>query len=398
MNGNRIAEKLKALGAIGCQPGMGTTRLAYSRDYIAGRKFTEELMKDAGLEVSLDSVGNLSGTLGGKIKKRIAVGSHLDTVPNGGIYDGALGVIAAIECIRELQKSGYKNRHTIEVIAFTEEEGNVIGGTFGSKCFTGQKIEQVEYEKMNEYGLDEKALREARRKKEDYQCYLEYHIEQGGVLESENKTIGIVEGIVGIIRFRAVVKGSANHAGTTLMKLRDDAVVKACSIISDITAYVSDRFEDMVCTVGNVWVPGGAANVVPGECGFLLELRGRSLKPMYQVIEYIKKKYKSEGLSLEQILEQHETEMNQEITSLAEAVCKEKQLPFKRMFSGAGHDAMNMAFITPCGMIFIPSAGGISHNPKEYSNPEDIEKGKEVLKEMILRLDREGGEKDEDIN
>jgi acetylornithine deacetylase/succinyl-diaminopimelate desuccinylase-like protein len=377
----KIIEELKTLGHIGFQSGMGTTRLAYSKDYIKGRKYIEQLMKDVGLKISLDSVGNLSGVLDGTIKKRIAVGSHLDTVPNGGIYDGALGVIAAIECVREFQKIGYKNRHTIEVIAFTEEEGNVIGGTFGSRCFAGQKIEPMEYKKMYQY----------------YICYLEYHIEQGGVLDNENKTIGIVEGIVGIIRFRATVQGTANHAGTTPMKLRDDAVVKACKIISDITDCVRCFHEDMVCTVGNIWVPNGAANVVPGECSFILELRGKSLGSLYQPIEYIRKKYKSRGLMLEQILEQHETEMDKEIVDLSESVCMGKRVSYKKMFSGAGHDAMNMALITPCGMIFVPSANGMSHNPQEYTDPKDILEGKNVLKEIILKIDAKG-KKNDDIN
>lgn len=398
MSGIVIAENLKRLGAIGFQPGAGTTRMAYSPEYEEGRDYVKKLMEDAGLEVSLDSVGNLSGVLRGKTNKRIAAGSHIDTVPGAGIYDGTLGVIAAIQCVKELRNSGYENEHTIEIIAFTEEEGNVIGGTFGSKCFTGQAPEPVELEKMRAYGLTGESVKAALRNKEDYRCYLEYHIEQGGILENENKTIGIVEGIVGIIRFRAMVKGTANHAGTTPMHLRDDAVAKACEIISDLTAHVSDRYQDMVCTVGDVWVPRGAANVVPGECGFLIELRYRSLEPMYEVIDYIKEKYSGAGLALEQILEQKETVMSGSIADLAEDICREKQYSYKRMFSGAGHDAMNMAYFTPCGMIFIQSAGGISHNPKEYSSPEDIEKGKEVLKEMIVNLDREGRAVDENAD
>lgn len=398
MSGIVIAENLKGLGAIGFQPSAGTTRMAYSPEYEEGRDYVKKLMEDAGLEVSLDSVGNLSGVLRGKTDKRIATGSHIDTVPGAGMYDGTLGVIAAIQCVKELRSNGYENEHSIEVIAFTEEEGNVIGGTFGSKCFTGQRIEPAELEKMKAYGLTEESVKAARRNEEDYRCYLEYHIEQGGVLESENKTIGIVEGIVGIIRFRATVKGTANHAGTTPMHLRNDAVVKACGIISDLISYVSDHYRDMVCTVGDVWVPRGAANVVPGECGFLIELRYRSLEPMYEAIKYIREKYDESNLTLEQILEQKETVMSCSIAGLAEDICREKQYSYKRMFSGAGHDAMNMAYFTPCGMIFIQSAGGISHNPKEFSSPEDIEKGKEVLKEMIVNLDREGRAADENAD
>lgn len=398
MDADGIVKNLETLGKIGFVPEKGTTRMSYTEEYAAGREFVKSLMENVGLKVSIDSVGNLSGLWEGLIKRRLAVGSHIDTVPNGGFYDGTLGVIAAIQSIRELKESGYQNRHSIEVIAFTEEEGNVIGGTFGSKCFTGQKIEPVEYEKMKAYSLDEKSVQESLRKGKDYKCYLEYHIEQGGVLERENRTIGIVKGIVGIIRFRASVKGTANHAGTTPMNLRDDAVLKACSIISDLSSYITKNYGNMVCTIGDIWVPNGAVNVVPGECGFLLELRGASLKPMYRAIEFITAKYETKGFSLEQILEQHETTMDHRMVRLAEVVCNEKQYSYKKMFSGAGHDAMNMALLIPCGMIFIPSIGGISHSLKEYSTPEDIEKGKEVLKEMIVRLDSESGCEDENNN
>lgn len=233
INGTRLYDHLTRLGRIGFVPKEGTTRLPYTPAYDEGRIYVQQCMEQAGLQTSVDPVGNLIGTLPGQ-GEIICIGSHIDTVPGGGIYDGTYGVLSGIECVQRLKELGYQNRHPIQVIAFTEEEGNVIGGTFGSKAFTGGEIDEAMRPNLALHGLTMEQVGACRRDLTQYQCYLELHIEQGGVLEAERMQIGVVDGIVGIVRYRMTVSGCANHAGSTPMHLRDDALVKACRIITQL--------------------------------------------------------------------------------------------------------------------------------------------------------------------
>ena len=387
---DQICKELKTLGAIGFTPDKGTTRVAYSKDFYLGRSYVENLMRKAGLKVCIDSVGNLIGLKEGTdpSEKIISLGSHIDSVPGGGIYDGCLGVLGAIACIRKMCQEGYQNRHPLEVIAFIEEEGNAVGGTFGSKCFTGTALTDGEKEKAEALGISITAIKQAKRQKADYAAYLELHIEQGGILENENLDIGIVEGIVGIYRYHCSVKGQANHAGTTPMYLRDDAFFKSVVMLKDLFTQVSQRKDGMVCTVGSFHIVNPAVNVVPGETEFILEARSPHTKIMVSIIEQWKEKYEKQGLTVAQFSGQRETEMEHTLLNKMEEICTEKGYSYKRMFSGAGHDAMNMASFTPSAMIFIPSMCGISHRIKEYSNEEEIEKGTEVLYQMIKKCDQ----------
>ena len=387
----RIYEELKELGKIGFSPGMGTSRVAYSPDFFRGRDFVAGKMEEAGLEIQTDGVGNLTGLWKG-IKtgeKKILVGSHIDSVPGGGIFDGCLGVIGAIECIRALRREGYENIHPIEVAAFIEEEGNAIGGTFGSRCFIGGKITAEEKEKARAFHLTENEIQQAARNVQDYQAYLELHIEQGGILEKEKRDIGIVEGIVGIARYSGSVLGESNHAGTTPMELRDDAMMKSVMMLQDLFQQISMQKDGMVCTVGAFSIPEPAINVIPGKTEFRLEGRGPSLDELIHIIDSWREKYKDRNLQLEIFLEQKETKMDETLKQMIENVCQEEGFSWKRMYSGAGHDAMNLAGILPTGMIFIPSKDGVSHSEKEYSSMEAIGKGTQTLYQMIKKIDRE---------
>ena len=247
INGPRLSGHLTRLGQIGFVPGEGTTRLPYTPAYDEGRAYVQWCMEQAGLQTSIDPVGNLIGTLPGK-GKTICMGSHIDTVPGGGIYDGAYGVLAGIECVQRLRELGYQNRHPIQVVAFTEEEGNVIGGTFGSKAFTGGAIDGAMRPNLALHALTMEQVGACRQDLAKYQCYLELHIEQGGLLEAEGAQIGLAGGIVGIVRYRMTVSGCANHAGSTPMHLRDDALVSACRIITKLMDRARAASPDMVCT------------------------------------------------------------------------------------------------------------------------------------------------------
>lgn len=387
----RLMTHLTHLGGIGFKEGKGTTRMAYSPEYFLGAEYVKGLMEDAGLEVKTDAVGNMTGTWEGSSADEgmIACGSHLDSVPCGGIYDGTLGVLAAIECIRVMRESGYQPRHTLQVIAFEEEEGNVVGGTFGSRCAAGQPLEETVMESLPRFGMDEESVKSSQLDGSLYRGYLELHIEQGGILEKEQKHIGVVGGIVGITRYRATVDGFANHAGSTPMNLRDDAFEKTCHIVADLMDRVRSYNSTMVCTVGTISLQPGAVNVIPGRSEFVIELRDRTMEGMYQMADQLQKDYAESGLHLQQILDQRETPCDPTLQELVRNAADKLELSRLEMFSGAGHDMMNMGKIMPSALIFIPSKGGISHREEEYSSPQDIENGANVLLQTLLLLDQE---------
>ena len=387
INQERLMRNIFELGKIGFEEGKGTTRLSYSENYNLGREYVKNKMLDAGLEVFVDPVGNLCGRLPGN-GKIISLGSHLDSVPNGGIYDGAYGVLAAIECVTTIQEIDYKNVHPIEIIAFIEEEGNVIGGTFGSKSFAGVDIDKAMEPKMDIYSITKEDVKASKRNKEDYLCYLELHIEQGGILETENIEIGIVGGIVGILRHKAVVKGDSNHSGSTPMNLRNDAFVKTCEIVTKLMNKVKEKDSDMVCTVGCINVQPGAVNVIPGRVEFIIEQRNSTIQPMYEVIEELGNEYSSLEFTTTEYINQKETICDDRILELARESAKELGFEYKEMFSGAGHDLINMGLFIPSGLFFIPSKNGISHNINEYSSPESIGKGSELLLKILLEIDK----------
>ena len=228
INGTRLYDHLTRLGQIGFVPKEGTTRLPYTPAYDEGRIYVQQCMEQAGLQTSVDPVGNLIGTLPGQ-GEIICIGSHIDTVPGGGIYDGTYGVLSGIECVQRLKELGYQNRHPIQVIAFTEEEGNVIGGTFGSKAFTGGEIDEAMRPNLALHGLTMEQVGACRRDLTQYQCYLELHIEQGKVLEECKTQVGIVGTIAGPVRYRVYLRGMAEHSGATPMDMRSDALCAAAA-------------------------------------------------------------------------------------------------------------------------------------------------------------------------
>lgn len=403
VNQDRLHESLMKLSTFGKNAAGGSDRVAYSRHDIEARVYVKELMKNAGLEVSVDFAGNIIGKRAGKIPglKPIAFGSHIDEVPNGGDYDGPVGSLGAIEVIQTLHENGIVTDHPLEVIIFTNEEGGVIG----SRALAGQLSQEAlktvsssgltQSEGIKALGGDPNRIGEVKRNSGDLAAFLELHIEQGSNLDREKLNIGVVEGIVAIEWWEFTYTGFANHAGTTPMNMRKDPMLPAARLVLAINEIVTSHEGAQVGTVGKIQAYPGAGNVIPGEVKLNLELRDLSAEKIWKIYGEIEAKAK-------QLAEESNTEVSiihREVASkpaLAdpsiqksiENSAKSLGLTFKYLPSGAGHDAQEMARLAPMGMIFVPSKAGISHAPSEYSSPEDIANGANVLLQTILSLDK----------
>ena len=398
VNLNRLKENLIELGWIGYNGNNknlpygdnGITRLAYSKEYKKADKFVGNLMEKAGLKVYRDSVGNLYGTLtSSETDEHIMIGSHIDTVPEGGMFDGALGVLGALETVQTLIENDYLNNNNLTVVAFTGEEGTEIGGTLGSRCFTGEiELNKKELEFFKDKGINSEDLMKTKIDKEKIKDYLEIHIEQGEVLKNEDISIGVVKGIVGIARYKVTVIGEANHAGTTPMKLRDDALVKASKLITKVNEIVEDIGGDLVGTVGQIDVEPGAVNVIPGRVEFTIELRDMEKANINQVMKKIKSSLNKNELMIEDILYEESVYLNEKVQNIIKKSAQKLNYDFKEMISGAGHDANPLSKITSTGMIFVPSHRGISHSPEEWTDWTEIQKGIEVMLEAVKSLDK----------
>ena len=398
----RVMARLEALGRIGRTAEGGVSRPAFSEPDIQGRAYVIGLMKESGLEVRIDPAGNIIGRRAGKDKeaKPIVIGSHLDTVPNGGKYDGALGVIAALECVQALEESGFETRHPIEAVVFVDEEGGLIGSRGMVGELDDQTLEltspsgKTVREGITALGGNPDQLGGAARAKGDIAAYLELHIEQGGVLDSLGIPIGIVEGIVGIARWDVTVEGSANHAGTTPMDKRRDALLAASRLILAVNRIVTAEPGRQVGTVGRIRAEPGAVNVIPGKVVMSLELRDLSMEKVRSLFGRIRseaqgiEKETGTSIAFAALEETPPAATDQALRSLIRESAAELGLSALDLPSGAGHDGQSIAKIAPIAMIFIPSAGGISHSPGEFSRPEDIANGTRTLLQTLIKADR----------
>jgi len=401
VNGPRIAEHLVALSQFGKNPQGGVSRVAYSEADRQGREYVMGLMRAADLDVKVDAAGNLVGRRGGSDRalKPLAMGSHIDSVPEGGNYDGDVGSFSAIEIAQTLAEKGVTTRRSLEVIVFADEEGGTIGSHALSAEVTAKQLDLVSNsgktirEGIKFIGGDADKLATARRKRGDLAAYLELHIEQGGVLDTEKINIGVVEGIVGITHWEVRIDGFANHAGTTPMNQRHDAMLAAARFIDAVNRVVTSIPGRQVGTIGKIQAWPGAYNVIPGKVVLGLELRdldNARVQTMYQKIRSEADAIsRSTGTSFDftQTEEIMPAPTDERLRKLIEDTAKSLGLSTKRLPSGAGHDAQEIARLCPVGMIFVPSVGGISHSPKEYSRPEDITNGANVLLNSLLKLD-----------
>jgi N-carbamoyl-L-amino-acid hydrolase len=402
VNGARISEHLNALAEFGKNPQGGVSRLAYSEADRRGREYVFGLMQQAKLGVSIDAAGTIIGRRAGSDQslKPLLFGSHIDSVPEGGNYDGAVGSLGAIEVAQTLAENNLTTRHPLEVVIFQNEEGGLIGSRAMNGELTEKELDLVSRsgktirEGIRVLGGDTTKLFSAKRDKGSIAAYLELHIEQGGILEAEKLDIGVVEGIVGINWWDVTIEGFANHAGTTPMNNRQDALLAAAKFIEAVNRIVTSIPGRQVGTVGRIQALPGAPNVIPGKVVLSLELRDLDAAKIQMLFEKIKTEADQIAQAGRTKFDFKEINVNipaptdPRIRSLIDQSARELGLSTKQMPSGAGHDAQDMARLGPVGMIFIPSIGGISHSPKEFSRPQDITNGANVLLGALLKLDR----------
>lgn len=401
VNSGRINDHLTALSQYGKNLQGGVSRVAYSEADRQGREYVAGLMRAAGLDVSIDAAGNIVGRRPGSdpALKPLVIGSHIDSVPEGGNYDGDVGSLSAIEVAQTLLENKLTTRHPLEVIIFANEEGGTIGShAIGGEITDKQLSLTTNSGKTMRDGIkfiggDPERLASARRKHGDIAAYLELHIEQGGTLDTEKINIGVVEGIVGITQWEVKIEGFANHAGTTPMSQRRDALLAAAKFIEAVNRAVTSIGGRQVGTVGKLQVSPGAYNVIPGKVVLGLELRDLDATRIQMFYQNIRAEAahiaKSSGTTFDF------TETNNivpaptdpRLRKLIDETARGLGFSTKALPSGAGHDAQEIARLCPVGMIFIPSIGGISHSPKEYSRPEDIANGANVLLHTLLKLD-----------
>jgi beta-ureidopropionase / N-carbamoyl-L-amino-acid hydrolase len=384
----------------------GTTRLAYSQEDNRGRLVAMEMMREVGLKVRIDPAGNILGRRAGTGDLPVIMfGSHIDTVRQAGRFDGVLGTVAAIECVRALRSAGTSTKHPLEVVIFANEEGQNFGALCGSRAIAGD-IEKDELERVDASGRtladairsiggspDE--LASSMRRKGQIRAFIELHIEQGGDLDRLGIPIGAVEGISGIQHTDVRTTGVANHSGTTSMSMRQDALVGAAELVLVVRKMAADLHSCRVATVGLLTVSPNSVNVVPGTVELTLEIRDMQVERIANTIATIKVEADDIATRCGVQFEFLDRKLvdpvlaDPAVLGAIEESCRALGLPFHRIPSGAGHDAQMMARIAPMGMIFVPSVGGISHSPKEFTDDEDCARGAEVLLETILRLDRQ---------
>jgi beta-ureidopropionase / N-carbamoyl-L-amino-acid hydrolase len=403
VNGDRIQQHITALSKYGANPEGGVSRVAFSDADIAGRKYVNGLMLEAGLNIRTDAAGNMIGRREGSDPKlpAIMIGSHTDSVPGGGNYDGDVGVIGAIEVAQTLQERGVRLKHPLEVVVFADEEG----GTVGSFAMIGQ-LQPAALELMTHSGKtirdgiraiggDPDNLRKAQRLPVELKAYIELHIEQGAILDESDIDIGVVEGIVGIRWWDVTIEGMANHAGTTPMNRRRDALLSASEFALAVNRVATSMPGRQVATVGRIRAEPGAPNVIPGKVVLSLEIRDLDAAKMTTVYDAIH----AEADKIAQARQTPFTFTQLKVSSepaptdprLQRIIAKAASslnLTSKVMPSGAGHDAQEISHITPTGMIFVPSVGGISHAPKEFTTQQDMANGANVLLQTVLAIDR----------
>lgn len=403
VNQERLENRIFELAKFGLQQNGETERVAFSDADLEAQKWVIQILKDLDLEVAVDFAGNIIGTRPGAdaASKPISFGSHIDRVPNGGNYDGCVGSMAALEVIETLNENNISTKHPLEVIIFSNEEGGVMGsramsghlgkGALGVVNSTGYSMG----EGIMRLGGDTTRIAEVVREKGSMAAFLELHIEQGGILEKENIDIGIVEGIVGLKWWDVVFTGFANHAGTTPMDSRQDALLAAAKFIVAVNETTNSFEGSQVGTVGRIKAEPGAPNVIPGKVVASLEIRDLSAEVIEKVFQAIKSKAEEIAAASNVTIEINALDTTAapaltavEIQKVIQESTTNLGLTNRYMPSGAGHDAQDMATIAPTGMIFVPSKGGISHSPKEFTSAEDMANGANVLLHTILTLDK----------
>lgn len=406
INIDRLKKRLDLLAQIGRDETGGWSRFSFTDEYMKACNLVKSWMQEAGMEVEFDAAGNLIGRLNGNKNdsRVVAMGSHIDTVKNGGKFDGSFGVVGAIEVVQTIKENNVSFNSPIEVIAFIEEEGSRFGiGLLGSRAVAGKIDKDFLYEHKDtkgtpiadgykNMGLDPNILEKAYKHKGYYKSYIEMHIEQGKVLDVNKKSAGVVEGISGYTWLKAEIVGCSDHAGATPMKLRKDALVAASEIILRTEKIANEIGGTIVATVGKISVRPNSTNVVPGKVDITFDIRDIN----DDVIELGVKKIKDAAqeicskrevkVNVEEIVSVQAVRLPSSMVQLIEESALNTGASYQRMVSGAAHDAQMMANITDVAMIFAPSKNGVSHSPDEWTEEKDIEVCTNVLLDAVLKL------------
>jgi len=401
---DRLGQRMRRLATFGANDRGGIDRVAFSDANVQALAWIEGLLTDIGFTVERDLVGNLVARKAGSRDgaNPIVFGSHVDSVPGGGNFDGQVGVMASLEAATVLAEAGHTTRHPLELVVFTNEEG----GKTGSRALVGE-VEAFELdietasgltigEGLRKLGGDPDRLAEARREEGSMEAFLELHVEQGAVLDQDGVDIGVVQGIVGIMRWNVIVEGTTNHAGTTPMDRRADAMVAAARFIDAVYTTALEMPGRQVATVEIVEAEPGAPKVSPGRVRLTLEIRDLSMDGIARVFDEVREqatdiaRATDTGFSFERFYTSRAAPTDPRLRDIIENEARELGLSTRRMPSGAGHDAQSMALIGPVGMIFVPSVDGISHAPEEHTGPDDVVNGANVLLRAILAVDEQG--------
>ncbi|WHY85157.1 allantoate deiminase [Neobacillus novalis] len=398
-----VVDRLEWLGEFGKDPAGGVSRLLYSKEWTQAQHALNGWIEEEGLEAGFDEIGNLFGTLKGKnTNETVLTGSHVDTVKNGGLYDGAYGVVAGILALKYLKQKYGQPLRNIEVVSMAEEEGSRFPYAFwGSKNIVGtarrEDVENIKdfdgipfVEAMKESGFNFRD--ESKAPRNDLKAFVELHVEQGSVLETEKIPVAVVNNIVGQRRFTVEVNGEANHAGTTPMGYRKDALYAASQMVFEMITMAREVGDPLVTTVGKIEAQPNIVNVVPGKAIFTIDVRHTDKEALIsftnQLTERINEISKEHGVetTTDMWMDADPVPMDTTVVELIENQCKENSLNYKVMHSGAGHDSQIFAPFVPTAMLFVPSHKGISHNPAEYTEPSDLAEGVKGLIGALYEL------------
>lgn len=402
INLERLKKDIEELGQIGRDDKGGISRPSFSKADLEAREWLKDRIKNAGLGLRQDGVGNIFGRLEGK-GKTVMAGSHIDTVISGGMFDGSVGVLSALECLRRIAEEGVERKKPLEVASFTDEEGNLVGDFLGSRAFisppnrdllekgkTQFGIPFIEVLENTEFSTD--SIMEAHKMRPEIEIFLEIHIEQGPILETEEKPIGIVDVIAGKNYWECRFLGEASHAGTTPFELRHDALLGLADFALKGTQYVATHHYGSMLTIGRVLVNPGAFTVVPGEADFSLDFRSTSKQTLEELevklMAMAEDVATTRGLlfSSKVVDKTDPISIPEIIQDMMKKSCEKLGYEHMTLPSGAGHDAQILASVAEPGMIFIPCEDGISHSPKEKIKWEDLDKGANLLLHMLMEL------------
>lgn len=402
----RIKKDIEELAKFNSSNEGGLTRFSLTAEDKMARDYLKEQLSKLNVKVYEDNAGTLFARREGTDADApvIMIGSHFDSVKNGGNFDGPAGVIMALEIFRTLEENNIETRYPMEFVAMIEEEGGRFGsGVFGSRAMAGLvDYDQLERNKdkdgismaqaFRDFGFEPEKIAETKRNREDVKAFIELHIEQGPILENEGKDVGIVDFIVGINEFKVEVSGRPDHAGTTPMDMRADPLSVASKVVAKVDSYPGPENNGTVATVGVLEVKPGAANIVPAQVVFTVDIRSKDESS----IKNVKKKILDElqGLTKDtdvtytvtEMLDVKPVKMNEEMVNLFKESGEEKGISYRNMISGAGHDAMVMAAVTEVGLVFVPSKGGRSHSKEEWTDYDKLQKGIELIYDTILKL------------